>query len=155
MRRSLVTVIAAALVLPLASCGGSSGPSTASFKQAFSEQEVQLKALDVAIANAVTGARKKSNAELASEFGALANQATVRAGALGQLNPPSNYRAELDTVQSSVTQVAGTLNSIEAAAAANDVGAAKAAAETLVTEALQIKTDATALAGKLGLPTSS
>ena len=75
-------------------------------------------------------------------------------GSLSQLSVPTQYKAELATLQSSITQVAQALHSIEAAAAASDAQAAKAAAETLVADAQQVKSADNALSAKLGLPVS-
>jgi hypothetical protein len=150
-RVSLVALLA--LVL-LAGCGGSSEPSTSSFKSAFSAQKAKLKTLGTEVGTAVEGASKKTDDDLVIEFRSLASRATVLAGALGQLEAPSKYKSELATLQSSLTQVAGALHSIEAAAAAHDGNAAKAGGEELVADAQQVKSSDNALSAKLGLPTN-
>jgi soluble cytochrome b562 len=155
MRRLSPILIALALVI--AGCGSSgsttsSGPTTAEFKTAYSAQKVELKALGEDVGTAVAAAPKKSDAALTSEFQALASRATALAGSFGQLSAPTQYEAELATLQSSITQVAGSLHSIEAAAAAGDTQAAKAAAESLVADAQQVKSADSALSAKLGLP---
>jgi hypothetical protein len=149
--------------LALAGCGGSSSsgttstssePSTSAFTSAFKVQKAKLKALGEAVGAGVTGAAHKTDAELTAEFKILASRATELSGALGQLEAPAKFRGDLATLQSSLTQVAGTLHSIEAAAAAHDAGAAKAGGEAIVAEAEQVKSDDNALSSKLSIPTS-
>jgi hypothetical protein len=159
MRR--VTPIVLVALFAFAGCGGSSstsststGPSASTFKTGFAAETTKLRALGTDVATAVVGAPKQTDAVLASQFQSLASRATVLAGSLGQLAAPTQDSAELSSLQSSITQVAGTLHSIEAAAAAHDSAAAKGAAETLVADAQQIKTQDNALSAKLGLPTS-
>ncbi|HEX7610970.1 MAG TPA: hypothetical protein VF380_09870 [Solirubrobacteraceae bacterium] len=158
MRR--VTPIFLVALLALAGCGSStssstsSTPTVSSFKTTFAAEKAQLGALGKDVGGAVEGASKQTDTALATQFQSLASRATALAGSLGQLSAPAQYKAELAALQSSVTQVAGALHSIEAAAAAHDAAAAKAAAETLVADAQQVKTDDLALSGKLGLPTT-
>jgi hypothetical protein len=161
MRRATPIVLAAllALALVLAGCGGSSsstgtGPTVSSFKAAFAAEKAQLKVLGTDVGTAVEGAAKQTDTALASQFQSLASRATALAGSLGQLSAPAQYKAELAALQSSVTQVAGALHSFEAAAAAHDAAAAKAAVETLVADAQQVKSTDNALSAKLGIPTS-
>ena len=155
MRRITPTLVVLALVI--AGCGSSgsttsSGPTTAEFKAEFTAQKAKLKSLGQDVGTAVSTAPKKTNTAIMTEFQSLASRATTLAGSLGQLSVPTQYKAELATLESSITQVAGALHSIEAAAAANDAPAAKAAAETLVADAEQVKSADNALSSKLGLP---
>jgi hypothetical protein len=158
MRSSSLALLVCLLALALAGCGTSSststGPTTASFKAAFSAEKVKLKSLGENVGSAVEGAGKKSDAALMAQFQELASRATELAGSLGQLAAPDKFKTALATLQSSVTQVAGALHSIEAAAAAHDAAAAKAGAETLVADAQQVKSSDNALSTALGLPTS-
>jgi len=155
MRRLAPVLVVLSLVI--AGCGSSGsttapGPTTAEFKSAYAAQKVTLKSLGEDVGTAVAAAPKKSDAALTSEFRALASRATALAGSFGQLNVPTQYKADLAALQSSVTQVAGSLHSIEAAAAAGDAQAAKAAAEALVADAQQVKSADSTLSAKLGLP---
>jgi hypothetical protein len=132
-------------------------PATAGssvFASAFSAQKATLRALGTDVASVVTGAKHQTDSALTTQFQGLASRATALAGGLGQLSAPSQFRSELGALPSSVTQVAGALHAIEAAAAASDSAAAKAAAEALVADAQQVKSDDNALSGKLGLPSS-
>jgi hypothetical protein len=128
--------------------------SLATFKSEFQAQKITLTALGKAVGAAVEGASHHTDEALAKQFRSLASRATTLAGSLGQLNAPTAYKAELSTLQSSVTQVAGTLHSIEAAAAAHDATAAKAGGESIVADAEQVKSADNKLSAKLGLPTS-
>jgi hypothetical protein len=152
MRR--ISPLLVAGVLAIAGCGSSSEPSTSSFKKAFAAQKAKLKQLGTEVGSAVEGASKQSDNVLVGQFEGLASRATVLAGALGQLDAPAKYKSELATLQSAITQVAGALHSIEAAAAAHDAAAAKAGGEVLVADAQQVKSSDNALSAKLGLPTS-
>jgi hypothetical protein len=171
--RRVIPVVLIAGTLALTGCGGSSGsagtsstsltgstsstssePSVSAFTSAFKVQKAKLRALGVSVGAAVTGAAHKSDIQLTDEFKALAARATALSGALGQLEAPAKYKADLGSLVSSLTQVAGTLHAIEAAAAANDESAAKAGGEAIVTEAEQVKSDDNALSVKLGLASS-
>jgi hypothetical protein len=162
--RRVIPVVLITGALAIAGCGGSSGsastsstnsePSTSAFTSAFKVQKAKLRALGTAVGADVTGAAHKSDIQLANEFKRLAARATELSGALGQLEAPTKYKVDLGSLVSSLTQVAGTLHAIEAAAAANDESAAKAGGEAIVAEAEQVKSDDNALSSKLGLNTS-
>jgi hypothetical protein len=161
--RRLIPAVLFIGALALGGCGGSSSsgtsstsaePSTTAFTSAFKVQKAKLRALGEAVGADVTGAAHKTDAQLMSEFKSLASRATELSGALGQLEAPAKYKGGLATLQSSLTQVAGTLHAIEAAAAAHDAGAAKAGGEAIVAEAEQVKSADNALSSALGLSTS-
>jgi hypothetical protein len=148
-----ISPVVLVVLLLLIGCG-SSGPTTSSFKSEFRTQKTTLTALGKDVGAAVEGASHQTDSALTKQFEGLASRATALAGALGQLNAPSQYKSELSALQSSITQVAGTLHSIEAATAANDASAAKAGGESIVANAQQVKTIDNTLSAKLGLPTS-
>jgi len=152
MRR--VSSIALVALLVLVGCGGSSGPSESSFKKSYSSEKAKLKKLGEDVGQAVEGAAKQNDGTLVKEFEGLAGRATTLAGELGQLQAPTKFRTELASLQSSITQVAGTLRQIEAAAAANDESAAKAGGEAIVADSQQVKAIDDALSKKLGLPST-
>ena len=162
MRKTVLiaAILAAAL---LAGCGSSSSssssssststePSTATFKSEFASYHTELHALGQEIGAAITGAPKQSNQQLESEFSALATKTTALAGKLSSLSVPAAYKQEVGTLESALTQVAGSLHGIEAAAAAGDPNAAKAASATLVVDSGQVKASTKQLLSKLGLP---
>ena len=154
--RRLVPILAVLSLLP-AGCGGSAAttgpaPATAGFRAAFTTQKAELTALGEDVGTAVAAAPRRSDAALTAEFHALASRARALAGSLGQLSVPAPYRTELTALQSSITRVAGSLHAIEAAAAAGDPQAAKAAAEALVANAQLVKSSDGALSAALGLP---
>jgi hypothetical protein len=151
MRRAAAIAATAALALVPVACGSSSGPTKESFAKQFAAQQVQLRLLGADVGSAVADARRKDDAALSVEFRALADRATGLAGALGALSAPKQYRNDLSTLQSSVTQVAGTLRAIQAAATAHDATAARAGGEAIVADAAQVKTYTEVLTGKLGL----
>jgi len=145
------------LLLVLSGCGSSSGgsePDTSAFKTAFAAQKKTLSALGKDVGAAVEGANQLNDAELVKQFEGLATRATTLAGTLAQLEVPKKFKVELSELQSSLTQVAGTLHSIEAAAAAHDAVAAKVGGEAIVVNARQVKTVDDRLSARLGLPSS-
>ncbi|HST55510.1 MAG TPA: hypothetical protein VLJ42_06405 [Solirubrobacteraceae bacterium] len=166
MRRiSPVVLVVPVLLIALAGCGSSghstsssaatsTEPSISTFTSEFRTQKAALGALGKDVGAAVQGARHQTDSALTQQFQGLASRATALAGTLGQLNAPTQYKSDLSALQSSITQVAGTLNSIEAAAAAHDANAAKAGGEAIVANAQQVKNIDNTLSAKLGLPTS-
>ena len=152
MRRTTAIAVALVLALAGAGCGSSSAPTKASFAQQFGVQRAKLGTLGQDVGAAVATARQKTDAMLAAEFRLLAERATALAGSLGSLNVPARYRNDLSSLQSSVTQVAGTLHSIQAAAIAHDTTAARAGGETIVADAAQVRSYTNTLSSKLGLP---
>jgi len=141
----------------LTGCGSGSSstatePSAATFKTEFAAYHSELHALGTEIGQAVEAAPSKTNQQLTEEFSALGTKTTALAGKLSSLGVPATYKPDVGTLESSLTQVAGSLHSLEAAAAAGDVNAAKAAAATLVVDASQVKTSSQTLLVKLGLP---
>ena len=152
MRRTAMILAAAALAFAGAGCGSSSTPTKASFAKEFGIQRSKLRVLGDDVRAAVATARGKTDPMLAAEFRLLAERATALAGALGGLDAPKRYRNELSSLQSSVTQVAGTLQSIQAAAIAHDADAARAGGEAIVADAAQVKSYTDSLSTKVGLP---
>jgi len=154
MRQAAAIAVTAGLAMSVAGCGGDPGPTKASFAKEFSAERAELRALGADVGTAVSTARRRTDAALATEFAALGERATKLAGSLGQLGAPKAYRGDLLSLQSSVTQVAGTLHAIQAAALAHDATAARAGGEAIVTDAAQVKTYTGVLSTKLGLPAS-
>jgi hypothetical protein len=149
-------VISAAMVaaLALAGCGGSSGPSLSAFKSGFSADKTQFRKLGTDLATAITGASKKTDAELATELGALSARAKQQAAQLSKLNPPPKYKTELANLVSAFNAVGADLTSISTAAAKHDAAAAGNATRTLVKDAAKVKTADTSVSKGLGLSTS-
>jgi hypothetical protein len=151
-RRTTGAAIASAATIALAGCGGSSGPSLSAFKTAYAAQKVSFSALGNQLGAAITGAAKKTNAELATEFGTLAHGATQQAAALRKLDAPSKYKAELDSLATSFDTVAADLKGISTDASTGNANGAKTLAEKLVVASAALKTTDTKLTQQLGLP---
>lgn len=141
------------MLVVLAGCGSSasSEPNSSAFKSAFAAQKKTLSALGSDVGAAVEGANRLTDVELTKQFEGLAARATTLASTLGQLEAPKKFKVEIAELQSSLTQVAGTLHSIQAAAAAHDATAAKAGGEAIIVNARQVKTVDDRLSARLGL----
>jgi hypothetical protein len=153
-RRTTGAAIACAAMIALGGCGGSSGPSLSAFKTAYAARKASFSALGTQLGDAITGAAKKSNAELATEFGTLAQGATQQAAALRKLDPPSKYKAELDSLATSFDTVAADLKGISTDATTGNANGAKTLAEKLVIASAALKVTDTKLTQQLGLPAS-
>ncbi len=153
-RRSLIGA-AALLALVLAACGGSSGPSLSAFKTGFAADKAQFRTLGTDLGAAIEGAGAKSDSALATEFDALSARATQQSAALGKLDPPAKYKAELGRLTSGFRAIASDLQAIATAASAHNAQAARRATTTLVQNAAKIKASDDVLTAALGLPKTS
>lgn len=140
------------LTVALAGCGGSSGPSLSAFKTGFAADKVQFRQLGADLGAALQSAAKKTDAEIAAEFGALSARGTQQAAQLRKLNPPAKFKSDLDQLAASFDTVATDLHTIAGDATASNAAAAKAASETLVVHSATVKTIDRSLTAKLGLP---
>lgn len=146
------TVAAVLLAATVAGCGGSSGPSLSAFKSGFAAQKRSFHSLGLDLQQAIATAQNKTDAQLASEIGALATRARQQAGALGRLNPPSQYRTNLRRLQAGFTAVAGDLQQIATAATKHDATTARSATLALIQDAGKVKAGDTAISAGLRLP---
>jgi hypothetical protein len=146
---------ATAAGLALAGCGGSSGPSLSTFKSGYSADKTQFRKLGTDLGSEITGAKQKTDAELATELGALAARAKQQASQLSKLNPPSKYKTELSSLVTGFNAVGSDLTVIAAAAAKHDAATAGSTTKTLLRDAATVKTADTSLTKALGLPATS
>jgi S1-C subfamily serine protease len=151
--------------IPTASCGSSGTtatspqasvpspqPSLSAFTSGFAADRAQFRIVGLDVAAAVSGAPSQSNGALAAEFGALSSRVGQQAALLLELNPPPQFKAQLDDLSGALNTVAADLRAVATAAEAGDAQAAKSAAETLVGDSATVKADDDALSAALGLP---
>jgi hypothetical protein len=140
------------LTLAVAGCGGSSAPSLSNFKTGFKNDKATFRQLGLDLQKAITSAQSKTDAQLATEIGALASRASQQASAIAKLNPPAKYKADTQKLTAGFRAVAADLRAISAAAVKHDAAKAKRATETLLADAAKVKTSDDAITTGLGLP---
>lgn len=140
-----------ALLLPIGCGGGSSTDPTAKFKAGFSPVVNQLKQTSHAIGVAIEQAPSKTDAQLGSEFHALAGRWQSQVSQLETLKPPADLSASFNTLTAAATRTEADLTAIVAAAETHSVSAARQASATLVTDILSAKSASTTITKKLGL----
>ncbi len=152
MRAVASAVVIAALAL--AGCGSSSPapPSASTFKSGFRTEKTAFRQLGLDLQHAITGAKAKTDAQLATELSALSGRAAQQASRLAKLNPPAKFTTSLMQLTGGFQAVSADLKLIAAAAVKHDGGAAKTATETLLADAAKVKTADDAITKGLGLP---
>lgn len=145
--------------LAVAGCGGGGGSSSStaslsSFKTGFSADKAVFKALGVDLGTAISGAASKTDAQLATQFSALASRAAQQAKTIGKLNPPAKYKTQVGTLVVAFNATAADLTAISAAAAAHNVTAAEAATKKLLVDAAKVKSSDDSISKALGLSTT-
>ena len=152
MKTKAVAAGTVTLALALTGCGGSSAPSLSAFKGHFKSDKASFRQLGLDLQKAITGAQAKTDAQLASEIGALAGRASAQASRLAALRPPDKFKASLTALVTGFKAVSGDLRSIAAAAVKHDAATAKTATKTLLADATQVKTADDTITKGLGLP---
>ena len=142
-----VAVLVAAAVLT--GCGG--GPSLAAFKTAFKADKARFHQFSLDLQQAIGTAGSKSNAQLASELGALSARADKQASQLASLNPPAKYKGELDKLVAGFRGIATDLKQISGAAVKRDAQQAGTATRQLVVDATKVRAADDGLSALLGL----
>lgn len=139
MRRTALPLIAILVAaFTLAACGDSA-PTKSEYKKDFTPINEQIKGIGSSIADAVVNAKTKTDQELATQFGDLADQARDAAAKLGELDPPSEVEADQEALFAAVNQGARDLDSIAAAAASGNAKAAGAATVRLAANADDVR----------------
>ncbi|HET9102734.1 MAG TPA: hypothetical protein VFN55_05220 [Solirubrobacteraceae bacterium] len=153
MRRGILAA-AAVCVLALAGCGGSSEPSLSAFKTGFVSEKTAFRKLGLDLQQEITGAKSKTDAQLATEINALAVRASNQADGLAKLNPPAKFKAQLSKLVAGFRSVSTDLRSIATAAVKHDAASARTATMTLLTDAAKVKSADDAITQGLGLKAS-
>jgi hypothetical protein len=143
----------------IAGCGGSASKSTTTshvdFKAGFSGSQQAFRKLGTDIAQDITGAGNKTDAELSKEFRGLATRAGQEATQLAALPPPAAYKRQMASLVSGFHALKADLSKIAGAANKHNASSAAKATRAMLTDAAKIKTADTALSKALGLPPSS
>jgi hypothetical protein len=162
VRRPLVLALATALLTLglLAGCGGDDdggnggGDDVAEVKERFDTAyrpiNDEFLALGRETGEAITTARRKSNASLATRFESLSTRVTALRGRLDALEPPPEYESDAERVSNAMAVVAGDLNEIAQAAQAGDASEARAQVQELARHSVEVRTARRALARKTG-----
>jgi hypothetical protein len=148
-----------AVSLAAAGCGSSKSSSSTSshvdFKTGFAAGQKEFRKLGTDIAQDITGAGNKTDAELATEFGALATRADQQASQLGALQAPAKYTQRMTSLVSGFHLIKTDLAKIATAAKTHNASGAEKATRALLTDAAEIKAADTSLSKDLGLPSTS
>jgi hypothetical protein len=156
INRRVICAVAMTASVTGAGCGGSGGKaSTAShvdFKTGFAASQQNFRRLGTDIVKDITGAGKKSDAQLAKEFSTLATRAGQPSTQLAALQPPARYKSRMTSLVSGFHSLRGDLSKISTAATDHDASIAETATRSMLTDAAKIKTADTALSKALGLP---
>jgi hypothetical protein len=154
-----VGAAAVAVCLAVAGCGSSTSSSTTpshpDFKTGFAAGRKEFRKLGTDIAQDVTGAAAKTDAELATEFGGLATRADQQASQLGALQVPAKYRQRMTSLVSGFHLIETDLATIATAAKTHDAASAAKVTRALLTDAAKIKAADTSLSKDLGLASTS
>ena len=155
MKRGIAAAVAAC-VLVVAGCGGSSSsqPSLSAFKTGFVAEKTAFRKLGLDLQQEITGAKSKTDAQLATEIGALATRASQQADGLAKLKPPAKFKTQLSNLVASFRSVSTDLRAIAAAAVKHDAATARAATTTLLADAAKVKSADDAITKGLGLKAS-
>jgi hypothetical protein len=151
MRALASAVVIAALAL--AGCGSSSPaqPSLSAFKSGFQAEKAAFRQLGLDLQKTITGAKAKTDAQLATEIRVLSGRASQQASQLAKLKPPAKFKTSLTRLVAGFRAVSTDLTSIATAAVKHNGTAAKSATETLLADAAKVKTADDAITTGLGL----
>ena len=125
------------------------------FKAAFVADRTQFRQLGTSLAKSLTGARGKTDAELAGEFQGLAVRAKAQAAKLSQLTPPAQFKPTVDKLVKALDDVGDRLQRIAVDAQNHNASSAKSDTIKLVQASVLVKTADTALSNGLKLPANS
>ncbi len=141
----------AATTTSASTAAGGSG----AFKAAFVADRAQFRQLGTSLAKSLTGAKGKTDAELATELQGLAIRAKAQAAKLSQLTPPAQFKPTVDKLVKALNDVGDRLQKIATDAQNHDASSAKSDTIKLVQTSAVVKAADTALSNGLKLPANS
>ena len=131
----------------------STSTGAADFTSGFAASKATFKKLGADLGSEVQHAGTKTDAQIATEFAALATRARQQAAGLAQLTPSPRYRAPIAALISGFTAVAADLTAISKAGVSHSVKTAETATRKLLADAAKVKAADTSVSKGLGLPT--
>jgi hypothetical protein len=156
-RHLLILVIALALV-SLTACGSKSSSDkpdpVAAYEQGYRPAVRAMKAISKDTGDAVVDARNHTDAQLVTQFRALATRWQGQLSRLEILKPTSALAADHKTLTTAATRVEADLHAIVTAAATHDADAARQASASLVTDILDTKAASEVVNKRLRTPAS-
>ncbi len=139
---------------PAATTSTSASTGAADFKPGFAASRATFKKLGADLGSDVQHANTKTDAQIATEFAALATRARQQAAGLAQLTPPTRYQAPIAALVSGFKAVAADLSAISEAGVSHSAKAAETATRKLLADAAKVKAADTSVSKGLGLPTT-
>lgn len=133
----------------LAGCGGGSGDSDA-FKKDFKAVNDQLLELGQTVGRALQSAPQTTDDMLAGEFSGFAGQLDDVKRRIDELKPPSDQRAKVDALSTSVAALSKDLRDIAHAATVHDTTKAREATQALISDSRSLRSTRRALAKETG-----
>jgi hypothetical protein len=138
-----ITVVALAVSLPVAACGG--GEDEESFKEDYNAAVKPLTELNSDIGDSLGGAGGQSNEAIAKEFDKLASKAQETRDNLADLEPPEEAKQAFDDLVSALQDGTDDLKAVAEAAKSGNPTQAQRAAQDLVKSGTEIQEAETAL----------
>lgn len=130
----------------------SANASTTSFKAAYTPVNTSIRALGNQIGSALQTADRKTDAQLAVQFGTLATKTLAASSRVAELSgAPTKLRGFQSRLANALASAASDLGGIRNAALAQSVPKAQAALKRLVASATRVKSARDSLARALGL----
>jgi hypothetical protein len=137
IRRPVASAVLAVAALSLLSaCGGSKEDD---FAKDYRDVNKQIVALGSDVGKTVNGASKKTDKELADEFGSLSKRTGDLAKDVDDLEPPDDLQKTTDDLSKSLTDAQHSLADIQDAADKHDADAARKATIQLVTSSADLR----------------
>lgn len=152
MQKTRIAAILAVLVtaLSLTACGGGSdAPSLDDAQAAYTPVKAKIVSLGTDIGAAIGQAPKQTDAELATNFAALAERGRAQKAALDGLDVPDDAVAARNALRDALAKGTDDLSDIATASKASDAAAARTAAEKLVADSEQIRSTRSAFEAAL------
>ena len=136
-RRLLAAAVAIVALCALSACGGSKEES---FAKDFKPVNKRIVAMGSDVGKTVNGASKKTDKELADEFGTLSQRTGELAQDVDELDPPDDLKKTTDDLSESLGDAKDALGDIQEAASKHDATAARKATIQLVGSSGDLRT---------------
>lgn len=151
MRKSIHRAVVVAIAVG-ALFATSASASTASFKTAYTPVNTSIRALGNQIGAALGAADKKTDDQLAVQFGKLATSTLAASSRVAEVNgAPTKLRGFQSRLSNALASAASDLGGIRNAALAHSAAKARAAVKRLIASATRVKSARESLAKALGL----